>query len=417
MAVILDAPVPAALAGKAGFNLEFLPTAYFHHSYMADGRTGTFPLYPADAMTATPERNAASGRNEGPGAEPTPIAQGNRFVLAPEDPARRVTISSTAPVQLFDGRNQAQNGWFVLRSLLPTGRTGTVLEWTIQPNSVPGWLRPPVIAHSQLGYTPDRAQDRDDRTRSQRPAHAARAPAAHRRRRADDAGPHPAREALGRVPALQLSPARFQRGPRSRPVRTRIRTHPHRPVPHRRRCLCRCVAPDARRVFSGRDGPHVRQRRLPRVARRCAPRRCAAGTRRSRAYRPLSTGADHRHRLQAGRAHPRPGDRRLVRRGRFRHPHPVAISGRAFTGRYAGNAGGRRATRPRSTGRGGAPRCMCRTARPTCSSKFATAHCNWSRSSMRSVMRSTASSSRMSRNTRTSAMPRPRPTALSTIRR
>ena len=169
VSVILDTPVPSAIAGKAGFNLEFLPTAYFHHGYMADGRTGTFPLYPADAMTATPTRNAASGRNEGPGAEPTAIAQANRFVLAPEDPVRRVTIASTVPVQLFDGRNQAQNGWFVLRSLLPAGKTGTVLEWTIQPNSVPGWLRPPVIAHSQLGYTPASAKvatielDRNDR--------------------------------------------------------------------------------------------------------------------------------------------------------------------------------------------------------------------------------------------------------------
>ncbi|MES3084605.1 glycoside hydrolase family 9 protein [Sphingomonas faeni] len=169
VSVILDQPVPAALAGKAGFNLEFLPAAYFHHSYMADGVSGAFPVYPADAMIQTPQRNAASGRAEGPGAEPTAIAKGSRFVLAPEDPARRVTIRSTAEVQLFDGRNQAQNGWFVLRSLLPAGRTGTVLEWTIQPNSVPGWLRPPVIAHSQLGYTPDARKvatielDRNDR--------------------------------------------------------------------------------------------------------------------------------------------------------------------------------------------------------------------------------------------------------------
>lgn len=154
IAVLLDQPVPAALAGKAGFNLEFLPAAYFHHSFMADGAGGTFPLYPADAMIRTPERNAASGRAEGPGAEPTAIAHGTRFVLAPEDPARRVTIRSTADVQLFDGRNQAQNGWFVLRSLLPAGKTGRVLEWVVQPNAVPGWLRAPVIAHSQLGYTP-----------------------------------------------------------------------------------------------------------------------------------------------------------------------------------------------------------------------------------------------------------------------
>jgi endoglucanase len=169
VSVILDQPVPAALAGKAGFNLEFLPAAYFHHSFMADGVSGAFPVYPADAMIQTPQRNAASGRAEGPGAEPTAIAKGSRFVLAPEDPARRVTIRSTAEVQLFDGRNQAQNGWFVLRSMLPAGRTGTVLEWTIQPNSVPGWLRTPVIAHSQLGYTPDARKvatielDRNDR--------------------------------------------------------------------------------------------------------------------------------------------------------------------------------------------------------------------------------------------------------------
>lgn len=154
VSVLLDQPVPAALAGRAGFNLEFLPAAYFHHGYLADDRTGTFPLYPADAMTRTPERNPASGRAEGPGAEPQPIATARRFVLAPEDAARRVTVESTAPVELYDGRNQAQNGWFVLRSLLPAGKTGAVLEWTIRPTSVPGWRRAPVIAHSQLGYTP-----------------------------------------------------------------------------------------------------------------------------------------------------------------------------------------------------------------------------------------------------------------------
>jgi endoglucanase len=155
ISVSIDQPVPAALAGKAGFNLEFLPAAYFHKSFMVDGRPGTLPLAPADAMVRTPERNAASGRSEGPGAEPLPMATGTRLVLAPEDAGRRVAIRSAGvPIQLFDGRNQAQNGWFVARSLLPTGRTGRVLEWTVEANSVPGWLRAPVIAHSQLGYAP-----------------------------------------------------------------------------------------------------------------------------------------------------------------------------------------------------------------------------------------------------------------------
>lgn len=153
--VLLDKPVPQALAGKAGFNLEFLPSAYFHHGYMADGASGIFPLYPNSAMERIETRNAASGRSEGPGAEPLPMARGLRFVLAPEDKARRISIESDQPVALYDGRNQAQNGWFVLRSVLPAGKTGAVLQWTIAPQADAAWLRTPVIAHSQLGYAPD----------------------------------------------------------------------------------------------------------------------------------------------------------------------------------------------------------------------------------------------------------------------
>ncbi|WNO54028.1 glycoside hydrolase family 9 protein [Stakelama saccharophila] len=158
LSVRLPEALPAALAGKAGFNLEFLPAAYFHKSYLADGKAGGFPLYPASAMERTAKRNPASGRSDGPGAEPLPMATGSDFVLAPSDPARRVHIRSDRPVMLYDGRNQAQNGWFVLRSLLPAGKTGTVLQWTVTPNSVPGWLRTPVIGHSQLGYTPSQTK-------------------------------------------------------------------------------------------------------------------------------------------------------------------------------------------------------------------------------------------------------------------
>jgi len=156
LAVILDQPLPDALAGKAGFNLEFLPAAYFHKSLMADGKAGAFPLHPSGDMVAGGERNAASGRDIGPGAEPLPFAMGKTLVLAPEDPARRVTITAgTGELALYDGRNQAQNGWFVVRSPLPAGKTGKVVEWTLTPNSVNGWVREPVIGHSQLGYAPD----------------------------------------------------------------------------------------------------------------------------------------------------------------------------------------------------------------------------------------------------------------------
>src|SRR5690606_5998770 len=150
-----DRPLPAALAGKAGFNLEFLPAAYFHRTFMADGKAGTFPLHPSSDMVARGERQPSSGRDIGPGAEPLPMASGRTLVLAPEDSARRVTVTSSSTLNLYDGRTQAQNGWFVVRGELPSNRTGAVLEWTIEANSVPDWVRAPVIGHSQLGYAPE----------------------------------------------------------------------------------------------------------------------------------------------------------------------------------------------------------------------------------------------------------------------
>jgi hypothetical protein len=150
LSINLDKPLPAALEGKAGFNLEFLPSAYLRSSYLADGKAGAFPLYPSGPM-----RQGVPGALDL--AEPAPMATGNSFVLAPEDPAHRVAVKAAdgAEIALYDGRNQAQNGWFVLRTVLPKGKTGRVMEWTLSASTIPGFVRPPVIGHSQLGYTPE----------------------------------------------------------------------------------------------------------------------------------------------------------------------------------------------------------------------------------------------------------------------
>jgi hypothetical protein len=147
VAVQLDQPVPAALAGKAGFNLEFLPTLYFGKAYAIDDGAGMFPRHSDGPMEKTADGNV----------EPLPLAAGQRVVLSPEDPSTRVTIvSDSGPILLFDGRNKAQNGWFVLRTLIPAGKTGDVVVWHIQPNVIPGWTRPPVVGYNQVGYTPER---------------------------------------------------------------------------------------------------------------------------------------------------------------------------------------------------------------------------------------------------------------------
>ena len=54
ISVYLDKPVPEKLVGKAGFNLEFLPSAYFEKTYLADGKPGNFPLYPSSTTSIEP---------------------------------------------------------------------------------------------------------------------------------------------------------------------------------------------------------------------------------------------------------------------------------------------------------------------------------------------------------------------------
>ncbi len=154
VSVVLDQPLPDALKGRAGFNLEFIPSAYFHKSYLADGKAGTFPLYPSSPMGLEPEAKFAP--QTGPQTKTLPLATAKTFVLAPEDETRRVTVTDTdgADIGLYDGRNQAQNGWYVLRTMLPAGKSGTVVSWTVTANAVPNWTRAPNIGHSQLGYAP-----------------------------------------------------------------------------------------------------------------------------------------------------------------------------------------------------------------------------------------------------------------------
>ena len=162
--VILDKPIPEKLIGKAGLNLEFLPSAYFEKTYLIDSKPGVFPLYPSSTTEIRPTSEKIpqfngyttfDDRGRGEFLVPEPLASGKMLVLAPEDPERYVKIKSlNENLMLFDGRNLAQNGWFVVRSLIPANKTGTVIEWYVEPNTIPNWKRKPNIGFSQVGYHP-----------------------------------------------------------------------------------------------------------------------------------------------------------------------------------------------------------------------------------------------------------------------
>lgn len=163
MQVILDKPVPENLVGKAGLNLEFFPASYFGKNFLMDGKARILPKYPQHDTEVHPisekipqyfGESTFDDRGRGEFLVPLPLATGHQLTLAPEDDNLCVSISSEAEVSIYDGRLLAQNGTFVVRSLLPAGKTGTVLEWYVEPKVDPNWVRKPNIGLQQIGYTP-----------------------------------------------------------------------------------------------------------------------------------------------------------------------------------------------------------------------------------------------------------------------
>ncbi len=164
ISVYLDKPVPKALEGAAGFNFEFLPSQYWAKTYLMDGRYNRFPRYVVGNSITRPNSEKPKqfkgyktydDRGTGKFIDPLPLETGRTMLLAPDEPSRMVKITSQdADLMLFDGRMLAQNGWFVVRSILPAGKTGKVLTWTVEPNAINGWVREPNIGFSQVGYIP-----------------------------------------------------------------------------------------------------------------------------------------------------------------------------------------------------------------------------------------------------------------------
>ena len=165
IAVWLDKPVPEKLAGEAGLNIEFLPSQYWLKTFTMDGRLNRFPRYATSQTIARPNSEKPrqfkgfrtyDDRGTDQFVDPLPLETGHCITVATDAPERMIKISSDdAELKLYDGRMLAQNGWFVLRSVLPKGKTGKVITWTVEPHAIPGWIREPNIGFCQVGYIPE----------------------------------------------------------------------------------------------------------------------------------------------------------------------------------------------------------------------------------------------------------------------
>ncbi|MCQ2229022.1 MAG: glycoside hydrolase family 9 protein [Bacteroidales bacterium] len=182
ISVILDKPVPAELEGTAGLNIEFLPSQYWQKTFMMDGRLNRFPRYAASETVTRPNSEKPKqfkgfktydDRGTDRFVDPLPMEKGHELVVAMDAPDRMIKVTSDdAELNLYDGRMIAQNGWYVLRSELPAGKTGKVVTWTVEPHAIEGWIREPNIGFSQVGYQPSQPKvavielDKNDVVRS-----------------------------------------------------------------------------------------------------------------------------------------------------------------------------------------------------------------------------------------------------------
>jgi hypothetical protein len=143
--VDLDKPLPSEFVGKVGFNMELFPGALFGRSWYLGGQSGIFPQ-----QSNGPEQVGADGD-----VEPVPLGYGTTLSLAPEvDSLRTIFESRNGNLLLYDGRNKHNNGWFVVRSLVPAGATSGAVDWLISPHALPGWTYTPVVHVSEVGYHP-----------------------------------------------------------------------------------------------------------------------------------------------------------------------------------------------------------------------------------------------------------------------
>ena len=172
--VDLDKEIPAKYKGKLFFNMELYPAELFGKPWLMDNKQGIFPRQPNGPVFERESnyKNAGHFSDTEEHTKPEilsnnqkeyspivaddilgiPYACGHKFTSRPEDNLSRFTVESETEIKLYDGRMNHNNGWFVLSSELPLGKTKKALVWKITPYVDENWRYSPVVQVSQVGY-------------------------------------------------------------------------------------------------------------------------------------------------------------------------------------------------------------------------------------------------------------------------
>jgi endoglucanase len=140
--VDMEQPIPEEWVGKIGFNFELFPGELFGKSWLMDSQAGIFPQQPNGPLVKPHGEFLTAA-----------LATGKKLIVAPDTEKQRMTIETKkGELELWDGRSNHNNGWYIVRGVIPKGATKNALEWIVTPHVVKNWLYEPVIQVSQLGY-------------------------------------------------------------------------------------------------------------------------------------------------------------------------------------------------------------------------------------------------------------------------
>jgi hypothetical protein len=142
ISVDLEKPLPQEWVGKIGFNFEIFPGEFFGKSWLLDGQSGIFPQQPNGPLV-NPHGEFLTAA----------LGTGKKLIVAPDSDKQRMIIESkTGELELWDGRANHNNGWYIVRGVIPANKTKSALEWVVTPHVIKNWVYEPVIQVSQLGY-------------------------------------------------------------------------------------------------------------------------------------------------------------------------------------------------------------------------------------------------------------------------
>jgi endoglucanase len=147
ISVDLDNSITEEWVGKVGFNFELFPGSLFGKTYIIDGKTGIFPQQANGPMVENQGQFIAAS-----------LGSGKILTIVPENDLQRMQIQTQGKIELYDGRGNHNNGWFIVRELVPSGKTNHAIEWIVTPTVVENWKYQPVIHMSQVGYHPNQAK-------------------------------------------------------------------------------------------------------------------------------------------------------------------------------------------------------------------------------------------------------------------